>query len=42
MIARASQLHLPTLFTPELGLAEIDILAGALAESVGALATVER
>ena len=36
------QLHLPTLFTPELGLAEIDILAGALAESVGALETVER
>jgi anion-transporting ArsA/GET3 family ATPase len=34
------QLHLPFLFSPELGRAEIDELASALAEAVGSLETV--
>ena len=36
------QLHLPTLFTPEIGLAEIDTLAGALARSVTELEAVDK
>jgi anion-transporting ArsA/GET3 family ATPase len=34
------QLHLPFLFSPELGRAEIDVLASALGDAVGSLETV--
>ncbi|MGH9281230.1 MAG: hypothetical protein ACRD12_24505, partial [Acidimicrobiales bacterium] len=36
------QLHLPTLFTPEIGRPEIDVLADAFARSVTTLEVVDK